>query len=273
MESYGWSEGISKKTGKTFWACKDGRTQWTKPDLIKEEKKFLFLKIYEKTQSQSFLPFSVKHLLSCACSMDYKDMQHHNNFNVLDVGSCFENKHDIIWKKECCTEYACLDIKPSTYQGNMLAPITWEKIKNKYNIICFYDCLQVILFNEDFEELFKNTYKTLKEDGRIIIIVNKDNYNFNQEKFNILQKLGFCINLHESCSKMLCYIGIDTERINQKTQLDWNLFYLPIINLYSMNEGLNNIEWFYSSQFEIVILQKKSSIEITNLAKSVALIT
>ena len=40
-----------------------------------------------------------------------------------------------------------------------------------------------------------------------------------------------------------------------------------------MNEGLNNIEWFYSSQFEIVILQKKSSIEITNLAKSVALIT
>jgi hypothetical protein len=268
MERFGWTEGKSKKTGKPFWACKDGRTQWNPPNLDKEEKKYCLLKKYENCISTSFLPLSVKHLVTTLVTLDYKDMDH-MVFNVLDVGSCNDNKHETFWKKECCSEYHCMDVKPSTFRGNFLAPLTWEKV-GLYDIICLYDCLQAILYEDDFEEFFKRLEKSLKSDGRCILLIKKEHV-LGPKKLELIKKSGFRIDLTESVSKLLYYIGVDSERIDDKRQLEWKLFYDPILQFYHGNEGLGKLDWFYASQYEVIILQKKTSSEITNLIKSLAI--
>jgi len=164
-----------------------------------------------------------------------------------------------------------MDIKPSTFKGNFLSPLTWEKV-GMYDIICIYDSLQAILFDEDFDEFFKKIDRSLKKDGRCIIIIKKE-HTLNKNKLELIKKNNLRIDLIESISKLLYFIGVDSERIDQKRQLEWKLFYQPIIKYHNDSEGLGNLEWFYASQYEIIILQKNSSTEITSLSKSLTLFT
>lgn len=264
MEKFGWVEGLSKKTGKKYWANREGKTQWEPPNLDNELKKYNLLQQYENSSSQSLLPLVVKHLLCVLCTFDYKDLEH-TNYKVLDVGSCHANKHKAMWELELCSLYECMDIKPSDFKGNMLAPILWQKVKEPYDIICLFDCLQCILFDDDFEILFKNILNHLKDNGRIICFINK-NLDINL-RLKMLQGLGFKISLEESVSKLLCLIGVDSEKINEKRQFDWDLFFKSIIKRYNLDneETLTPMEWYYSSLYKILIIEKQSSNEILQL--------
>jgi hypothetical protein len=74
LSQLGWVEGISKKTGKTFWAHKDGRTQWNPPNIEQEQKKQTTLKKLLLYSSNSALNICIKHIVLCLCTLDYKDM-------------------------------------------------------------------------------------------------------------------------------------------------------------------------------------------------------
>lgn len=264
MEKFGWVEGLSKKTGKKFWANKEGKTQWEPPNLKNELKKYTLLQQYENSNSQSLLPFVIKHLLSVQCTFDYKDMEH-IHYKVLDIGSCHANKHKSIWDSEGCSLYECMDIKPSDFKGNMLAPLLWQKVKDVYDIICLFDCLQCVLYDDDFEILFKNIGKHLKENGRIICLLNKD-FEINNRLKN-LPNLGLKVSLEEPVSKVLCFIGVDSEKNNEKRQFDWDLFFKGIIKKYNLenSEFLTPMEWYYASQFKLIIIEKNISKEMIQL--------
>ena len=273
LQELGWTEGISKKTGKPFWAHKDGRTQWIIPNIENEQKKKKLLQKLLMHSSSSELSLCIKHLVLCLCTLDYKDLEHYI-YSVLDIGACHENNLENVWKKEGCTVYRNMDIKKSFFQGDFLGCIPWnqvEKIKETYDIITLLETLNYIYFEEDLKHLLDNINKHLSSNGRFIIITN-EKYQFENFMIKYLQKLGFYLSLFTVLSQLLVYAGIDCEKLNSSREFEWNMFYLKILNQYSSEEiGISAEDWEVSSKFVVYIFEKKRSTEIKNLQKNLNL--
>lgn len=263
MITKNWSKGISKKTGKDFYSCLDGRTQWDEPDWDRELKKLT--KLNENYDFKlNKLNYVIKHLIINFITLDYKDLEFYI-YNVLDLGSCHEHNHDLIWIKEGATKYFCLDLKPSHFKGDMFSPKPWNQINEKIDLICLFDSIHTAYDINDYKLLVDEIQKKVKDKSRILCILNNNFELKNKQFLNIVQdKMNWKVSLHESIPKILDFIGVDSEKFNASRLFEWNLFYKPILDFYNC-QGLNELEWYFASQFTLVILEKNTSMFVKSI--------
>jgi hypothetical protein len=248
----GWSKQISKKTGKDFYFCQDGRTQWVPPNNERELKKQQHLKKSDVT----CILYGIKHVLINFFTIDFKDMENYI-YDVLDLGSCHENKHSFIWEKEGCRNYTCMDIKESDYKGDIFSPNPWNLIKSPIDIFCVFDVYP--LDEEDIKIMFTELDKKSKIKSRLLCILKKNECN-QFLKFTSNWKISF----QDNIAKVISFIGLDNEKFNASRLFEWDLIYKPIFDLYKI-ESLNAMEWFALSQYEIIIFEKQPSAFIKSL--------
>jgi hypothetical protein len=261
MITKNWTKGISKKTGKEFFSCLDGRTQWNEPDWNRELKKINKLnEIYNVKQNK--LNYIVKHLLINFITLDFKDLENYT-YTVLDLGSCYEHNHESIWIKEGASKYFCMDLKPSHFKGDIFSPKPWEQVNEKIDIFCFFDSIHTALDKNDLKILFCELEKKIKDKSRIICILN-NSYEIKNNEFLELCKETFKISFYESVPKILNFIGVDSEKFNASRLFEWNLFYKPILDFYKC-EGFNEHEWYFASNYKLLILEKNTSLFIKSV--------
>jgi len=262
MITKNWTKGISKKTGKEFYSCLDGRTQWNEPDWNRELIKFN--KLNENYNfNQNKLNFIIKHLLINFITLDYKDLEFYK-YNVLDIGSCHEHKHESIWFKEGATNYFCMDLKPSHFKGDIYSPKPWNEVNEKIDLFCLFDIVHTALDKNDLKLLLNELEKKMKEKSRILCILNSNFELKNKEFLEIFQEAKWKISFNETIPKILSFIGVDSEKFNASRIFEWNLFYKPILDFYKCN-GFNEHEWYFASQFKLIILEKNTSLFIKSV--------
>ena len=188
--------------------------------------------------------------------MDFKDLENYI-YDVLDLGSSFENKHSLIWDKEGCREYICMDIKESNFKGDIFSPNPWNLIKKSFDIFCLFDVYP--LDKEDVNIFFTELDKKSKSKSRLLCLLKK-------EKTNDLieYKSNWKVTYKENIAKILAFIGLDNEKFNATRLFEWDLIYKPIFDLYKI-ESLTNLEWFALSQYEVIIFEKNPSAFIKSL--------